>query len=100
MDNKRIKINIRIDGKSYPLTIAADDEEKYRLAAKNVNEIVTKFRQQFGDQDTKDILAMTAFQFSLKNVEKNQRDDKTLFIDGLKNLNDDIADFVSEIRKK
>ena len=100
MDKRRIKINIRIDGRSYPLTIDADDEEKYRLAAKNVNDIVVKYRQQFSGQDSNDILAMTAFQVALSNIEKKQREDKTLFIEGLKNLNDDIADFVTELRKK
>jgi len=100
MDGKIVKINIRIDGRSYPLTIHPKDEEKFRKAAKNVNDLVRKFREQFVDRDTNDILAMTAFQVALKSLEVQQSEDKTLFIGGLKNLNDDIADFLKERGRK
>jgi len=96
MDTKKLKINIRIDGRTYPLTINQEDEEKYRKAAKKVNDLVRKFREQFVDRDTNDILAMTAFQVALNSLDLQQREDKTLFIGGLKNLNDDVADFIKE----
>ena len=100
MDKKKFRINIRIDGKNYPLTIDTEDEERYRLAAKRVDNIVRKYREQFGDQDSKDILAMAAFQIALSNTEADQRNDKSLFIEELKNLNDDISDFLKEKGKK
>jgi len=100
VDKKKFRINIKIDGKNYNLTINIEDEERYRLAAKRVNEIVRKYREQFGDQDSKDILAMAAFQIALSNTEIQQRNDKTLFIEELKNLNDDISDFLKEKGKK
>jgi cell division protein ZapA len=100
VDKKNFRINIRIDGKNYPLTINIEDEERYRLAAKRVNEIVRKYREQFGEQDSKDILAMAAFQIALSNTEIQRRDDKSLFIEELKNLNDDISDFLKEKNKK
>ena len=100
MDTRKLKINIRLDGRTYPLTINAKDEEKYRQAAKKVNELVRKFRGQFAEQDTKDILAMTAFQIAFESLVLHEREDKTLFISGLKNLNDDIADFLIEKKQK
>jgi len=100
VDKKKFRINIKIDGKNYNLTINIEDEERYRLAAKRVNEVVRKYREQFGDQDSKDILAMAAFQIALSNTEIQQRNDKTLFIEELKNLNDDISDFLKEKGKK
>jgi cell division protein ZapA len=100
VENKKIRINIKIDGKSYPLTIDLKDEERYRLAAKRVNQVMRKYREQFGEQDPKDILAMAAFEIALSNTELQQRNDKTLFIEELKNLNDDISDFLKEKRKK
>lgn len=99
MDNKELRINIRIDGRNYPLTINRIDEEKYRLAAKMVNEMVKKFRELFHDQESQDILAMAAFQIALNNTELENRNDNTLFIDELKNLNDDISDFLKEKKK-
>ena len=100
MDKQGFRINIKIDGKYYPLTINAEDEERYRLAAKRVNEIVRQYREQFGEQDSKDILRMTAFQIALTNTEVKQYNGKSLFIEELKNLNDDISDFLKEKEKE
>ncbi len=100
MDKSKFGINIKIDGRVYPLEIDRADEEKYRQAAKMVNETVLKFRELFRDKDAQDILAMTAFQVALGYTELQNRKDKTLFIEKLKDLNDDISDFLKEKRKK
>ena len=65
-----------------------------------VNEMVSKFRATFKDQESQDILAMSAFQIALSNTELQERDDNSLFIDELKNLNDDISDFLKDKEKK
>ena len=96
MDNKKFRINIKIDGRNYPLQIDRENEEKYRIAAKNVNETIRKYRELFGDMESKDILAMTAFQIALSNAELQQRENNTLFTEELKNINDDISDFLKE----
>jgi len=96
VENKKFRINIKIDGRSYPLQIDREDEEKYRLAAKNINETIRKYRELFGEMDSQDILAMAAYQIALKNAELEQRENKTLFIEELKNINDDISDFLKE----
>jgi len=61
-----------------------------------VNETVSKYRELFRNKDAQDILAMAAFQIALNHTELLQREDKSLFIDGLKDLNDDISDFLKE----
>lgn len=65
-----------------------------------VNETISKFRKSFGDQESQNILAMTAFQIALSNTELQNRNDSSLFIDELKNLNDDISDFLIEKKRK
>ncbi len=99
-DNNNFRINIKIDGRNYPLQIDRDDEEKYRLAAKIVNDIVRKYREMYRDMESTDILSMAAFQIALGNAEMKQRENDNLFIEELKNLNDDISDFVKERLKK
>jgi cell division protein ZapA (FtsZ GTPase activity inhibitor) len=96
VNKDQLTINIRIEGRVYPLTIERKDEERHRLAAKLVNETVRKFRELFMDKDSQDILAMTAFQIALNHTEMVQREDKALFIEELKNLNDDIVDFFED----
>lgn len=100
MENKKLSINIKIDGRNFPLTIDRKDEERYRLAAKMVNETINKFRNEFGEIESQQIMSMTAFQIALNNTELQNRNDTSLFIDELKNLNDDISDFLKEKEKK
>jgi len=95
MGNKeQLKINIRIEGRSYPLYIERKDEERHRIAAVTVNGIVNKFRELYQNKDSQDILAMAAFQIALNYTELHQNEDKSLLLDELKNLNDDISDFL------
>jgi cell division protein ZapA len=100
VDKNQLRINIRIEGRVYPLNIDRKDEEKHRIAAKTVNETVQKYRELFRDKDAQDILAMAAFQIALNQAEMQERQDRSLFIDELKNLNDDISDFLKEKKKK
>ena len=98
MDKKRLKINIKLNGRVYSLDINREDEEKYRLAAKTVNETIARFREVFSDNDSQDILAMSAFQIALSNTKVQQAEEQNLFIGELKNINDDISDFLKEKR--
>ena len=100
MDKNKLRINIKIEGRVYPLNIDRKDEEKHRIAAKTVNETVQKFRELFRDKEAQDILAMAAFQIALNQAEMLELQDRSLFIDELKNLNDDISDFLKEKKKK
>ena len=100
MENNTFRIHIKIDNRTYPLDINRADEEMYRQAAKLVNETVVKYRKLFPDNDSKDILAMTSFQIALEVAELQNREDRSLFMDELRNLNDDISDFLNERNKK
>jgi len=99
VESNKFRIHIKIDGRAYPLEIDRADEERYRIAAKKVSETVSSFRDIFRDNDARDILAMSAFQIALKNTALEESEDKSLFIDELKNLNDDISDFLKERKK-
>ncbi len=100
MDKNQLRINIRIEGRIYPLVIDRNNEERHRLAAKIINETIIKYRELFPDKDAQDILAMAAFQIALTQTELLEREDKSLFVNELKDLNDDISDFLKEKKKK
>ncbi|MFV0484172.1 MAG: cell division protein ZapA [Bacteroidales bacterium] len=66
-------INIKIDGKAYPLKIEAEKEKLYRDAANKLNECILKYHKQFAHSvDRTDIFAMAAFNFALKSEELEQ----------------------------
>ncbi len=94
MKDKDFRINIKIDGRVYPININRDDEERYRKAAKIVEETISGFRKMFQDNDNQDIMAMTAFQVALRYTEEQQRRDYSQFIDEIKDITDDISDFL------
>lgn len=96
MSENNFRINIKIDGRNYPLSIDREDEERYRRAAKIVNETINEFRKRFQNNDQQDIMAMTAFQAALNFTKLEHRQDYTQFIDDIKDINDDISDFLNE----
>ena len=96
MSESNFRINIKIDGRNYPLNIDRRDEERYRKAAKIVNETISEFRTRFQNNDQQDIMAMTAFQAVLNYVRMENRQDYSQFIDEIKDLKDDISDFLKE----
>ncbi|MFV0589745.1 MAG: cell division protein ZapA [Draconibacterium sp.] len=100
MKENDFRINIKIDGRNYPLTINRKDEERYRKAAKFVNETIAEFRKRFQNNDQQDIMAMTAFQAALNFSSLQERQDYSQFIDDIKDLNDDISDFLKEQNRK
>lgn len=92
---EKLSINIKIDGRSYPLKVDKKDEEKHRKAAKIVNDIVLQYRQKFVNNDTQDFLAMAAFQFVLKSLELEEKVDRSPLFDELKQLDEELDDYLS-----
>ncbi|KOH46980.1 cell division protein ZapA [Sunxiuqinia dokdonensis] len=92
---KKLSININIDGRIYPLTIMKEQEEKYRKAAKILNEILLQYKKKYAENDSKDFLAMAAFQFVLRNLELEERVDESPFIEKVKELNEMLGDYLS-----
>lgn len=63
----KIKVNVVIAGRTYPLSVnSTDEEEGLRKAAKSINELIAKFEQSYAVADKQDVLAMSALQFASK----------------------------------
>ena len=76
------KINLKVAGKAYSLTIDSEKEEIYRLAEREVNANAGKLQKTFGESfSTQDCLAITALQLSINNIaitRQNQLDSDDL----------------------
>jgi cell division protein ZapA (FtsZ GTPase activity inhibitor) len=59
---KQISVKIPVGGRIYPLTIAMEEEESIRKAAKEIDDSIKKLRSTYAVRDTQDLLAMTALQ--------------------------------------
>jgi len=92
---EKLSINVKIDGRNYPLKVERENEEKFRKAAKIINDIVLQYRQKYVTSDSQDVLAMTAFQFVLKTIELEEQVNLSPMFDELKKLDEDLGDYLS-----
>jgi len=92
---EKLSINIKIDGRSYPLKVDRENEEKYRKAAKIINDIVLQYRQKYNTSDSQDIISMTAFQFVLKSIDLEEKTDRSPMFEELTRLNEELGDYLS-----
>ncbi|WP_299781195.1 cell division protein ZapA [uncultured Formosa sp.] len=71
------KIKLSIANRVYPLTIAPEQEEGLRKAAKEIEAMITQFEQSYSVRDKQDVLAMCALQFA-SQVEQKQIDTESI----------------------
>lgn len=65
--SQKLKINVVIAGRTYPLSVNnTKEEEGMRKAASSINQLITKFEQNYAVSDKQDVLAMAALQFAAK----------------------------------
>ncbi len=77
-----LQIKIVIAGRTYPLTIASEEEENIRKAAKNIEDSIALFQENYAVKDKQDLLAMTALQLAtqvlVKEAEANTESEEKL----------------------
>ena len=71
-----LKIKLSIADRVYPLTIAPNQEEGLRKAAKKIEEMIKRFEKSYAVRDKQDVLAMCALQFAAQ-VEQKEIDKDT-----------------------
>ncbi|HIB48016.1 MAG TPA: cell division protein ZapA [Flavobacteriaceae bacterium] len=71
-----LKIKLSIADRVYPLTIAPEQEEGLRKAAKKIEEMIKRFEKSYAVRDKQDVLAMCALQFAAQ-VEQKEIDKDT-----------------------
>ncbi len=67
--SEELSINVNIAGRPYKLSINREDEEKIRIAAKNINEKVKRIQEHFAVKDKQDPLAMAALEICTEAAE-------------------------------
>lgn len=92
---EKLSINIKIDGRNYPLKVDRQEEEKFRKAAKIINDIVLQYRQKYLTSDSQDFLAMTAIQFVVKSIDLENQVDRSPLFDELKKLDEELGDYLA-----
>ncbi|MCL7753171.1 cell division protein ZapA [Polaribacter sp. Z022] len=72
----KLKINVVIAGRTYPLSVNnTKEEEGMRKAANAINKLISMYEENYAVSDKQDVLAMCALQFASKveiaSIEKD-----------------------------
>lgn len=62
----KISIKVLVGGRTYPLTVSENEQEKVLKAAEDINKGIELLRQNYGVKAPQDLLAMTALQLVSK----------------------------------
>ena len=65
-----LSIKIKIGNREYPMRVKAEDEERIRKAGKLLNEKIKNYQNQFGIDDTQDLVAMVAFDCLVEQLKR------------------------------
>jgi len=79
----KLKINIVIAGRTYPLSVKnTQEEEGMRKAAANINQLISLYEQNYAVNDKQDVLAMCALRFAsqveISSLDTDATTDKAL----------------------
>ncbi|KAA6327594.1 hypothetical protein EZS27_023428 [termite gut metagenome] len=94
--NDKIKINLIMADYTYPLTINREEEEIIREAAKQVNLKMNMYRDCFPSLPSEKVIAMVAYDFSLKNLKQEKRNDTKPFVEKIEELTKILRDYFKE----
>lgn len=99
----KLNITLRICGKDYPFTIDAEKEELYRIAAREVNQMVSTYAQNItqGDYTAKDFLALTAFNFAREcRMMSQNREVGNEDVKELDSISERITEYMNRLERK
>ena len=69
MEDRKLGINLIIDGVSYPLTIKASEEPYYRQAARMVNNTLSLYKENFTEEDCGKVMTMVALDIAFNSIK-------------------------------
>jgi cell division protein ZapA len=72
-----LAVKIRIADRDYPMRVAVADEERLRLAGRQLSEQLREYREKYGIQDKQDLLAMVALATMADSLKVSKEKDGT-----------------------
>ncbi len=85
-----LSIKVSIGGRTYPLTIKRNEEEKIRKAASEIDKNLKELKNNYAVVDTQDLLAMTVLQYATESVNVNSSVEFDRLNDEILSLRDEI----------
>ena len=96
MDDKMMKINLLIDNLRYPLNIPREEEERYRDAAKMINNTLNKYRSMWPELSANNHWAMAALEIAFNLTTNENRNDTKPYMEKLEELTKELDNYISK----
>ncbi len=76
----KLSIEVKVAGRTYPLSIEESEKEMVLSAAADINKAIKLLQDNYAVKDMQDLLAMTSLQLATKtnSSNENQRNDHLL----------------------
>ena len=87
-----LSIKVVIGGRTYPLTINREDEEKIRKSVSDIDSNIKNLKENYAVNDMQDLLAMTALEYANDSITKNNSVEFEKLSKEITNLRDDLED--------
>lgn len=71
MPDNTLHITVMVAGRPYKLKVTPEEESLVRQSAKEINDKVQQFQEQFFSKDKQDFLAMIALQYRVEALKNN-----------------------------
>lgn len=89
----KLSIEVKVAGRSYPLSIEESEKEKVLSAAADINKAIKLLQDNYAVKDMQDLLAMTSLQLATKdNSNDSKLKDDSLF----EKIEEDLMRLVNE----
>ena len=95
--SQKLRIKLTIAGRTYPLNIDKDKEERYRRAEKEINSLTTRFEASYR-LETVDHLAMAALQIAVTQIEMEMSRNMDSDRDELNRLDKDLDKHLNQLK--
>ena len=87
-----LSIKVVIGGRTYPLTINREDEEKIRKSVSDIDNNIKNLKENYAVNDMQDLLAMTALEYANDSITKNNSVEFEKLSKEITNLRDGLED--------
>ena len=88
-----LSIKVVIGGRTYPLTINREDEEKIRKSVSEIENNIKNLKENYAVNDMQDLLAMTALEYANDSVTKNNSVEIEKLSKVIINLRNELEDY-------
>lgn len=94
MEKEKLNINIKIGEKNFPMKVESQEEERFRLAAKIAQDQYLRYKNNYTNFSTEDILSMVVFDLAKRNLDLQQKKENTELILELSDIVGTLGDYL------